>query len=248
MPPTLPDGLSPYKLKLFILERVAAQPHRRNAKTNIVGRSEQDPGDLERLKGWHLSAEQRAYIYQLIQELCAAGFFMPHFGELNGGENWVVLTDAGQRAIERGALDDLDEALKNVDPALLERRQGAWAAFYSGRADFLSQAATSARELLTQTLRTLAPDEAVQAKSWFQPNEGARNSGGVTRGHRIRFIIEARGPSDTRRELAEASCKLAETWNSALSGQIHTGATLSGVYVKSAIEAVEATLRILLIR
>jgi hypothetical protein len=248
MPTALPDGMSPYSMKLFILGRVASQSSRRMAKSNIVGRTEHDSGDLERVKGWRLTDEQRGYIYQLIQELCAAGSFRPSFEELGGGENWCVLTDAGQQALERGVLDDLDGALKEVDPALLERRQGAWAAYHSGRPDSLSQAAASARELLTQTLRILAPNEAIQRKSWFETHEGARNSGGVTRGHRIRFIIETRGPSDSRRELAEASCDVVEKWNAVLSGQVHNGGTMSASDVKNAIDAVESTLRILLIR
>jgi hypothetical protein len=248
MPTALPDGVSPYSMKLLILGRVAAQSNRRMAKSNIVGRTEHDPGDLERVKGWRLTDEQRGYIYQLIQDLCVAGFFRPSFGDLGGGENWCVLTEAGQQALERGVLDNLDGALKETDPALLERRQGAWAAYHSGRPDSLSQAAASARELLTQTLRTLAPNEAVQGKPWYQSHGGARNSGGVTRGHRIRFIIEARGPSDSRRELAEASCDLVERWNTVLSGQVHNGGAMSASDVKNAIEAVENTLRILLLR
>ncbi len=245
MPVALPDGYSPYKLKLYILERVSLLRNGKEAKQNLIGQGPSSLGDLERMKGWRFTSEQRGYLYRLIQELFDAGYFMPSPGEMNP-EIWCVITDAGRAAQSRGALDSFDAALLQVDQGLLERRHGAWGAYHSGGTDSLSQASTSAREFFSQTLRTLAPNDEIQAKSWFVADPSARNSGGVTRAHRIRLAIEKRGLSGTGRELAEAACEVAERWHGQLSGQIHTGVGLAPENVKSAIEAVEAAVKLLL--
>jgi hypothetical protein len=245
MPIQLPDNMSPYAMKLYILERVSANRNGKAAKQTIVGQGSSHPGDLERIKEWRFSDEQRGFIYGLIQELCTSGFFMPSLGEPNP-ELWCVITDAGRAALTRGALDSLDSALLQIDRGLLDRRHGAWAAYHSLGVDSLSHASNSTRELLSQSLRALAPNAEVQGKAWWVADPTATGSGGVTRAHRIRLALEKRALEDDDREIAEATCALAERWQKKLNTQIHTGAGLVAEDVKHAIEAVEAAVKLLL--
>ena len=242
----LPEGWTPRRMKLSILERVAAEPRQRNAKSNLVGRSATDRGTLERALGLTFTDEQRASVYQLVQDLCRGGFFSPSFGQLGGGEDWVVLTDPGRNAIERRALDELDEALLRISEELVEVREGMWAALLSGRADSLRQAAHSARELISQVIDALAPEDRVRAATWFRPHPDVRN--GVTRAHRVRLVLENRGRGEGDRDLIDNLCEQVNLNYGRLSGQAHGRAQPDPADVRDLLELVELILRRLLCR
>jgi hypothetical protein len=244
--PALPDGWTQRKMKLAILERVAASQNQRDAKSNLVGRSATDRGNLERALNLTFSEEQRGAVYLLVQELGAAGYLQPSFGQMGGGEDWVALTDAGRRAIERHALDELDEALLAIREELVEVREGMWAAFHSGRADSLRQAAHSARELIRQVIDALAPLDRVREATWFQRHEGS--SSGVTRRQRVRLILEDHGRGRGDEELVEGLCDQVDTNYGRLSGQAHADSQPASADVKDLLDLAEIALKRLLCR
>jgi len=45
-------------------------------------------------------------------------------------DDWLCITEKGRQAIERNALDELDEALIKIDAHLVEIRRGAWSALF----------------------------------------------------------------------------------------------------------------------
>lgn len=86
----------------------------------------------------------------------------------------------------------LQHFLESIDPALEQRRVGAWEAVESNRPDGPAQASHSMREVLRQLLERLAPDKEVLRAPWYKkPTSGAP----ITRAMRIRYAIA--GTSDT---------------------------------------------------
>ena len=85
----------------------------------------------------------------------------------------------------------LEDLLQEVDPILVEKRRGAWEAFYSTSSDRLSQATHSMREVIRLFLDNLAPEEKIKATSWYKPDKSAKS--GITRKHRIRFALGGEG-------------------------------------------------------
>lgn len=233
-------------MELAILERVSASRNQRDAKSNLVGRSTTDRGTLERALDLTFTEEHRGAVYRLVQDLCSAGFFQPSFGQLGGGEDWVVLTESGRRAIERHALDELDEALVGIREELVEVREGMWGAYHSGRADSLRQAAHSARELMRQVIDALAPLDRVRQASWFQRHEGS--SSGVTRRQRVRLILQNRGRGRGDEELVEGLCDQVDTNYGRLSGQAHADSQPAAAEVKDLLDLAEIALKRLLCR
>jgi DNA-binding PadR family transcriptional regulator len=112
-----------------------------------------------------LTNEERGAAYRALRELEDAGLVAPTVADLVSPFDWLELTDAGRRAVERHALDELDRWLQDVYPPLVDIRDGAWSAVYSSQPDALRQAAHSGRELIRQVLDRLAPDDEVHRAS-----------------------------------------------------------------------------------
>jgi len=55
----------------------------------------------------------------------------------------------------------LDELLQEVDPGLVEFRLGCWSAFRAKGYDYVGQASSSMRRLVTDVLVHIAPDDKV---------------------------------------------------------------------------------------
>ena len=87
----------------------------------------------------------------------------------------------------RNALNELDEALLNIDPHLVEIRRGAWAVLASSYPDSLRQAEHSGRELIDQTLKTGAPSSEITSEARFVADVSSKE--GVTRRMRIRHLM-----------------------------------------------------------
>jgi hypothetical protein len=117
--------------------------------------------------GATFSPEERAAAHRALGELEDAELVAATHADLVAPFDWLEITEAGRRALERGTLDELDEWLHEIDPHLINIRQGAWAAVYSSQPDTIRQAAHSGRELIRQVLERLGPDEEVRRAEWF---------------------------------------------------------------------------------
>jgi hypothetical protein len=161
----------------------------RQNKWNTLGKPYQ-PGSLEHFLTEKFDAERRAGFERVFDSLRKAGYLQSDLGDLADPGNWVELSKKGARAVERRALDSLDEELAALSPRLVEIRDGAWASLDSEEPDSLRQAADSGFELLSQTLKAAVTDEEVEKAPWFEPHPTAEN--GVTRDHRARLRMEKR--------------------------------------------------------
>jgi hypothetical protein len=188
------------ELKLVILELALCS--RSVHKVNLIGRPYQ-AGDLERRLSCEFDGDDRARAGQAFDQLRMDSLLRPTYADLADPENWVEITPQGKEALRLRACDSLDKALAEISPHLVEIRAGARAAASSGRPDALRQAAHSGKELIDQTLKEGAPDEQVRARPWFQPEHNVRGAG-ITRRHRLKFLMEAH-----RTNLSEADLNVA---------------------------------------
>lgn len=173
------------------------QAHGRRHKRNTVGRGTQ-PGNLELELGITFDDDTRARADQSWERLQRAHLTRSDYSALSDPEQWVEITAAGRRALERHALDELDEVLATFKSSFVEVRDAAWAALDRPGGPALSQAANSMCELIDHLLREGAPDAAVMAASWFKPDPSSKS--GITRRQRARLIMELRhGAADEDR-------------------------------------------------
>jgi Predicted pPIWI-associating nuclease len=197
--------LIPRQLEHEILATL--MPGEQKHEMNLLGRPHQ-PGQLERFLGRTFSNEERELADRAFEALRARCLISPTFADIADPTSWVKITAAGRRAHESGALDALDRALHTISPTLVEIRAGAWEAVYTNRPDALRQAAHSGRELIDQTLKEGAPDSEVKVKGWYQHDTSSLS--GITRRHRLRFIMEryAGTYSENNLRIAEKASEL----------------------------------------
>jgi hypothetical protein len=110
---------------------------------------------------------------------------------------------------ERLGIEELDTFLLQLNPAFVDKRHGAWLAFYGDNPDRLAQAAGSLRELLTMVLHHLAPDAIASS-----PDDDR-----VTRKDRVRSIM--RGSKVTTKHTLAVGDAI-ETAYYLLCKQVHT--------------------------
>jgi hypothetical protein len=159
-------------------------------------------------------------------------------------ENRAVLTRLTRT--EAGS-DNLDRALSTVRPHFAEMRRGAWRAFASGQPDSVRHAAHSGRELLSQILHALAPDDEVRVQPWFQPERSSKS--GITRRQRARLAMEKRGSgtlSDKEFAVAAAATDLVYAIADKMNAEAHAQERLVREQVAASLNALEAVLRLLL--
>ncbi len=147
----------------------------------------------------------------------------------------------GDHVLRQGPMHvtDLDRHLAQLDPRLVQMRQGALQALHSKNPDRFQQAAHSGRQLLDGVLIRKAPDAA------FTPEEIAPK-GRVTRHMRA---VKALGPSVHRRE-AEWRASLADAMDATytmLADVAHTGKPI-GDAISAALVACDAFVFALLTR
>ena len=238
------NDLTVRTLKFAILRALAGTRHQH--KFNLLGKGS-DQGDLERQLGIRFERAERHLADIAFRELETAELIRPTYDDLISPGLWVEITDAGRHALERQALDPLDEALHRISPNLVELRAGAWAAVTSARTDSLRQASHSARELIDQALKEGAPDEAVRRMPGFSEDKDSRS--GLTRRHRLRYLMNgySGAVSESRLRVAEEACDLVLATNDRLKAMAHARETPSQADVQDSLRAAEIALRTLLV-
>lgn len=233
-------------LKFATLEVFAREPKRSKNKMNLVGRPGQ-AGELEQQLDCIFDPSTRQQAYRAIEQLQHDGLLTPTFADIVAPEAWLIITERGHTALNRKVLDTLDEALLGIDPHLVEIRAGGWSAIASAEPDALRQAAHSARELIEQVLKISSPDELVKQQAWYKPDSSSRS--GVTRRHRLKFLVE-RGRSRYSQgdlHIAEKVCDLVQAIDAKLQALSHSRTTPQRSDVEDALLSAEIALRRLLI-
>ncbi len=194
------NGITSRRIKFAILELLHSD-HRKN-KFNLLGRPNL-PGALERHLTTQFDTSQRAIADLAFEELKRDDLIRATYRDLINPGDWVVLTDAGSAALERQALDELDYALLQISPHLLEIREGAWAAVHSRNPDAMRQASHSARELIEQTLKEGTSDDEIRQDENFIPDKKSETR--ITRRHRLKFLMNKH-----KGEISESAIRVTE--------------------------------------
>lgn len=218
-------------------------------KINLLGRAfERGRGILERNLGVTFEPHERAQADRAFEELKIDGLIRPTYRDLVAPEDWVEISEAGREALSRGTLDELDRALREINPRLVEIRAGAWAAIRSAQPDAIRQAAHSGRELIDQTLKEGPPDNEVRADPSFVPDASSKS--GITRRHRLKVLMrKCRGEvSDSDLAIAERAIDLMLALDDRLISAAHSRLAASRQDVRDALEGAEIALRRILVR
>lgn len=213
----------------------------------IIGKSFHS-GELERHFGIGVNKDLRFIADQAFEELKNDGMIKPTYNDISDPESWFEITEKGVNALERKILDDLDDVLMNIDPHLVEIRDGAWSAVTSNTPDALRQAAHSGRELIEQTLRIAAPNEEIENQDWYTPDSSSRN--GITRRHRLKLIMikYRQQESKTDLKIAEKACELILEIDRKLQSMSHDSTSPNRMDVEDSLRTAETTLRRVFIR
>jgi DNA-binding PadR family transcriptional regulator len=233
-------------LKLRILRVLVDQPQRHHHRNNIIGKP-YAPGELESFLKRALDDAERVRAGRALHELERAGLVQPTYRDLSQPEQWLEITTAGRRALERGALDELDEVLFALDRSFVELREGAWAALESEQPDSFRQAAHSGRELIEQVLHKVAPDDEMRAEPGFKPNPEAKS--GITRSMRLKYgqRVGRIRSSESNLRVAEAAERLVIEIDNRLMALAHSREIVLKADVRDALVVAEIVLRRLLL-
>lgn len=217
----------------------------RSAHIGTVLGSPHSAGWLETTMDVEFDVEERAQAHRCARELLDAGLIVPTYSDMANPAEWRIITDAGRDALKRGALDELDAALGALSPSFIEMRRGAWRAAHSTLPDTQRQAAHSARELVNQVLKVVAPDDQVLAQPGYQlPKDGK-----VTRRDRYKLAVRkrARGASDTDIDVLDKATALIEAQRTKLDGLAHSRDPIVAQTVHDALQTIDMVLRLLLV-
>ncbi|HEY4310186.1 MAG TPA: hypothetical protein VGN12_12115 [Pirellulales bacterium] len=132
-----------------------------------------------------LSIEPALVAGPATEYLNAADFINATTGQLADETTPGIQIVAGERQSTLDAASSLTEELARRFPDLSEALEGARIARAEKKADYVRHFLTSYRELLTQLLHRLAPDESV--KAWTDDRKDF-DKGRPTRAARVRFI------------------------------------------------------------
>lgn len=214
-------------------------------KINVLGRTHQ-AGSLENEIGRKLSAEERTGAARILAKLLQDGLLEATYEDMADPENWLRITDAGREAVKRGAPDEIDARLMELDPRLVELRRGAWAAVHSHQPDAASHAAHSGRELVSQLLDILAPLDEVRSQPGFKPVKDS--SSGVTRRMRIKYAVAKRGSgvSDSDVDIVEKGSAFLDALHNKLSAIAHSRSTRTRQEVLALLPTMETIILLLL--
>ena len=232
---------------MLALLRIYARAKRQLHILNVLGaeyRSSELEAELGSLK---FVPEERAQAMRCARELMDLGLIIPTYSDLSNPEEWRIITDAGRDALARGALDELDKALWHLSPDFVNMRRGAWRAANSSAPDTLRQAAHSGRELVSQVLHVVSPDDEVRGRPWFNPNPNKSHE--VTRKNRYKNAIEKRkrGWSESDLDVAMKAGDLLEAQHVKLSANAHLRGPVDRQTVIDALSTVDMVLRMLLV-
>ena len=237
------------QLKMAILRLVADEKRLGEVNKDSTIASSFTPGILENRLGVVFSDEERDKADRAWDELHRRRHLARSYGARVGSSNqkFYRITDSGLRALDTGALDDLDEALRQVDPQFCEMRQAAYDRLESDDEEEARQAAMSLRELLSQVLHRLAPDAPVMSQPWYsKPKDSPRD---VTRKQRVRYILqEHRGRASVSDvKSVDSECQFVDAAYGRLSGEEHRHGRVEQRTVQQLARAVETALEILLL-
>jgi DNA-binding PadR family transcriptional regulator len=175
---------STYDLQLELLRCFASEAQHQH-RSNVLGGRGGQRGALESRLGVEFTAEERALAHMALRDLENEGLVRATHSDVVDPLNWLEITPSGRTALAADALDALDQQLRAIGPHFVEMRRGAWRAAHSTQPDAIRQGAHSGRELVSQVLQRLAPDEEVKRQPWFSGDR-------VTRRQRARLVIEKR--------------------------------------------------------
>lgn len=225
------------ELKFAILSFLAERG-RRN-KWNTLGGGQRQ-GDLELHASASFDSETRARAVRAWSMLLHADLIRSDYANPSDPEDWVSITPSGERALERHALDDLDEVLATISERLVELRDEAWSALERGGPEAFGQAANSMCEVIDQLLHSLAPVEVVKAAPWHEADKTAKS--GVTRAHRCKCVMLARHGVDD-----EDLCRALAAAQQGLLGLKHSHRRRDRIEAERALTFAEGALRQVLI-
>lgn len=135
--------------------RAASQKATRH-KGNMLGTPHQ-AGAIEHFLGVRFDDDDRAQADRAFEDLKRANYIQPSYSDLADPEKWVYLTTLGADFLRRDLKDEIDFALEQISPHLVELRQGMHEAVERVSPDSARQAASSARELISQVLKAADP-------------------------------------------------------------------------------------------
>ncbi|ESS71831.1 hypothetical protein MGMO_88c00430 [Methyloglobulus morosus KoM1] len=233
-------------LKFAILGILSSSSPSGINKINLVGRNNQ-PGHLEHHLDCAFESTERVLAIRAFDELKADGLIYPTMIDLIDPESWVTITDRGKVALDCHALDSLDEKLQQISPHLVDIRAGAWSAVASQEPDALRQAAHSGRELIDQTIKEVATDAKIKEQPWYQADASSRS--GITRRHRIKYIMQTfrKDDSQSNLKIADKARDLVLAIDDRLMGLAHTRDEILRTDVQDALLVAEIALRRLLL-
>ncbi len=212
------------KLKIELLKVFSTEKDRHKNRYNVLGRGlPESPGALEYQMQTTFTADERALAGQAINELESRGLIVPTYKDINSPGDWLIISSLGKRALETGALDELDNLLLEIKSgsSLVSMRYGAYEAIISKHTDWPRHAASSCRELITKVLHAIAPDEEVRKDTAFIPNKTSKNE--ITRKERIRHYLRNNSNISKRNvEVIDKACNLLEACYKKLSAVSHT--------------------------
>lgn len=123
-----------------------------------------------------------------------------HLAEcMENKEAVLPFVEAIEKPSARDRRVELSSKLSAIETRFSSKLDGAWQTLQDpSKVDRFRQAATSARELISDLLFTLAPDDQVMAMEWF---ESLREDGKPTQRQRARFAMLGRNTSLGETEL-----------------------------------------------
>ncbi len=211
-----------YELSMAVLKIYARDKNKTFNKFTVIGGIADYPGDIEGLLQTSFTEEERSLAGEVVNDLQSRRLITPPYKDSMAPGDWLKITKLGERALETGALDELDELLlglkSNVD--LLKLRYGAYDAMVSQHTDWERHASTSCRELITSVLHTISPDKEVKEDPLFVEDLEAKN--GITRSERIRHYLRLQA-NNSKNDLhvVQEACDLMEANYKKLSAGTH---------------------------
>jgi hypothetical protein len=180
---------SKYELQIAILKVYNQDKKQSYHKYNVIGGRGGYQGSIEAVLRITFTDEERVLAGQAFQELQDRTLLVPSYTDSAEPGEWLKITPSGERALQTGALDDLDSLLLSLGSTedLLKLRYGAYDAITSHHTDWQRHASTSCRELITKVLFTISADAAVRQDPRFKPDPTSSNN--ITRSERIRHFL-----------------------------------------------------------
>lgn len=235
---------SKYELQIAILKVYNQDKTQAYHKYNVIGGRAGYSGSIEVVMRTQFTNEERVLAGQAFQELQNRMLLVPSYTDTAEPGEWLKITPSGERALQTGALDELDTFLLGLGSSddLLKLRYGAYDAIISQHTDWQRHASSSCRKLITKVLHTVAPDSEVKNDPNFKPEPTASND--ISRAERVRHYLRGRKNNDSKNDVdvTEKACALVESCYKKLSAGTHADIT----EIKSIIKLTEDALFFLL--